>query len=247
MTTSTGARATDADWLFLPGTLCDGRVFDPLVDRLRPVIGTGQVRLEPGFDTSDVGHLADRAMEGLGPRVWVVGFSLGCQVAFEIMRRVPDRCAGLILISTTAQADAPEMAPVRRALVPRAQQEGADRLVEAELWSRYVATPDLAGHPAKDLVLAMARDTDPDAFAEQIEISVGRRDSRPDLEGFAGPLLMINGAEDGLTPPDMGAEIAGRAPRGQQRILPDASHFVLIEQVDRTAEVIATWIEDHVV
>lgn len=231
------------DWLFIPGTLCDGRVFAPLLDHLGDTV-SGTVRVVEALDDDDLPALARRVLQGLGPRIRVVGFSLGCQVAFEIIRQAPDRCAGVILISSTAQPDLPELAPDRRAMVERVRRDGAEALVDDVLWPRYVAEPDRPGHPVREVVREMARDT-PDAhFAAQIELAIGRPDSRSDLSGFDGPVLMINGSDDRLTPVELGAEIAATARFATHTIITKAGHFVLLEAPGPVGRAISAWVRE---
>lgn len=229
------------DWLFIPGTLCDERVFGPLLDHLGDTV-SGTVRVVEALDEADLSVLAARVVAGLGARVRVVGFSLGCQVAFEIMRQAPDRCAGVTLISSTARPDLPDLAPDRRAMVERFRRNGAEDLVEADLWPRYVAEPQRSGHPAKDLIHCMARQTSDSDFAAQIELAINRPDSRPVLSGFEAPVLMVNGREDILTPVELGAEIAATARNGTHRVIPGAGHFVLLEKPEAVALEIEDWV-----
>lgn len=228
------------DWLFIPGTLCDGRVFKPLLDHLGDT-HSRTVRVVETLDDGDLSALARRAVQGLGPRIRVVGFSLGCQVVFEIMRQSPDRCACVTLISSTARPDLPDLAPDRRAMVERFQRDGAEALVEADLWPRYVAEPQRPGHPAKELVCRMARQTSDSHFAAQIELAIGRPDSRPVLSCFDAPVLMVNGGEDRLTPVELGSEIAANARNGTHRVIPDAGHFVLLEKPEAVVQAIHEW------
>ncbi len=232
-------------WLFVPGTLCDARVFDPVIMALDTTL-SGGVRVVQRLDSASLAALADEAVVGMAPNFHVVGFSLGCQVVMEIMRRYPERCIGLVLISTTAHADAPEMAPVRREMVSRFAQLGPHEFVETHLWPLYVAAPKTAGPEIKKLVMDMACETPCSTFADQIELAIGRPSSLADLARFAAPLLMINGAQDALTSTQMGAEIVAAAPDGTQAIIPNAGHFVLLEEAQRTSDAIREWCAGHV-
>ncbi|MGB5865349.1 MAG: alpha/beta hydrolase [Sulfitobacter sp.] len=229
------------DWLFIPGTLCDGRVFAPLLDHLGDTV-SGTVRLVGSLDDDDLSALARHIVQGLGPRIRVVGFSLGCQVAFEIMRQASDRCVGVTLISSTARPDLPDLAPDRRAMVERFERDGAEALIDADLWPRYVADPERPEHPVHDIVRAMARETSNANFAAQIELAISRPDSRPVLSWSDAPVLMINGRQDRLTPVEFGAEIVGAARNGTHKVIPDAGHFVLLEQPEAVALAIRDWI-----
>lgn len=93
--------------------------------------------------------------------------------------------------------------------------------------------------------MGMVAETHRRCFAHQIELAVTRPSSPEDLERFAAPLLMINGAQDALTPPDLGAEIAAAALMATLRVIPGAGHFVLLEQAEETATAIADWRVGH--
>ncbi len=229
-------------WLLLPGTLCDARVFDPVMAALGTSISDA-ARLLPRINSASLDELVDQAISGMADRFYIIGFSLGCQVAFEIMRQYPERCLGFVLISSTARADAPDMAPVRRAMVQQFDQMGPRAFVETQLWPKYVAAPKTAREEIRRCVFDMASDTQPIDFAHQIELAIARPASLGDIAGFRGPILMINGAQDVLTPTDMGVEIVSAADLGTHEIIPDAGHFVVLEQAQLTADTIQKWYE----
>jgi pimeloyl-ACP methyl ester carboxylesterase len=127
-------------------------------------------------------------------------------------------------------------------MVERFRREGAEALVEADLWPKYVAQPHRSQHSAKSLISDMACQTANSDFAAQIELAINRPDSRPVLSGFKAPVLMVNGREDLLTPVDLGAEIAAAAHSGTHRVIPDAGHFVLLERPEAVSTAIQEWI-----
>lgn len=231
-------------WLFLPGTLCDARVFDPLRAALADVSLGEPAQVLPDLNSASRSDLADRLVAGTSGSFYVVGFSLGCQVAFEIMRKYPSRCVGLVLISTTARADAPELALKRRQMVQEFDQLGPAEFVENSLWNSYVASPETASESVKNLVVDMACKTPVSNFSDQIELAIERPSSLNDLSHFSAPVLMINGAQDVLTPPEFGKEIAASANNGSQRILTKGGHFVLLEEPQATADAIQEWVRD---
>jgi pimeloyl-ACP methyl ester carboxylesterase len=85
-------RETDV-LLFLPGLLCDGRLWR---DQVEALAGTRCVVADLTHDDS-LGGMAERALRALPAeaRLSVCGLSMGGYVAFEIMRRAPGRVARL--------------------------------------------------------------------------------------------------------------------------------------------------------
>lgn len=224
--------------VLLPGTLCDARVFAPLLDRLPP----REVLVPPlvGHDTA--AGMAHALLAELPPRFALGGFSLGGIVSLEIVAQAPERVAGLALFDTTARPDPEANWTVRRNAVARAAQVGTGRYVGQKLWSLYVSadTGDVEGHRA--LVSAMAADAGIETFRRQSEMAIGRADSRPRLGRIAVPTLVLCGEDDRLCSAEVHREVAAAIPGARLAILPRAGHFALIEQPDAVAREVAAWL-----
>jgi pimeloyl-ACP methyl ester carboxylesterase len=221
--------------LMLPGTLCDARVFAPLIARLRGC----DISVLPvtGADTAEA--LAHDILAAAPPRFVLVGFSLGGIVALQIAAAAPARVTGLVLIATNARADRPENAPVRRADVAAARARGLTAFVRERLWPRYVARPDAA---LRRVILDMAEAVGIEAFAAQTEVAISRADSLPRLAALTMPVLALCGEEDVICPPDLHREIVEAAPCATLHIVPGAGHFVPLEAPDAVAAGITAWL-----
>ncbi|CAN5513403.1 hypothetical protein BH10PSE4_BH10PSE4_35610 [soil metagenome] len=236
-----GARSTrDAKGLpllLLPGTLCDARVFAPLIERLDHP--DARVVSMTGGDSANA--LARRILSGAPERFALLGFSLGGIVALEIAALAPERVTGLALIATNPHADQPDNAGHRRAQVEAARSGDLQGLV-GQLWPRYVASARLDDAVLRGLILDMARAVGPDAFADQAEVAISRADSLSRLPALAVPALVLCGADDVICPPALHRQIAEAAPDATLTILPDAGHFVLLEAPDAAAAAVTEWL-----
>ncbi|MEO1307942.1 MAG: alpha/beta hydrolase, partial [Pseudomonadota bacterium] len=74
--------------LFLPGMMCDARLFWPQITALSP---TRSVQVAPLTGAASMGALAARVLDHAPRRFVLVGLSMGGIVAMEILRRAPDR------------------------------------------------------------------------------------------------------------------------------------------------------------
>ena len=106
--------------VLLPGTLCDGRVFQPVINRLpaRPVI----IPALTGAESAPA--MATRLLESLPCRFALAGFSLGGIVALEMIAQAPERITRLALLDTTARHDPLTNHTLRRNAVARAAEMG---------------------------------------------------------------------------------------------------------------------------
>ncbi len=222
--------------VMIPGTLCDARLFDPLLARLdlydRRVV-------HASYDGArTVKAAVDRLLATLPPRSILLGFSLGGIVALALARAAPQRVAGLILVCTTARPVAPDAQAARRAEVAAARATGLGDHVRTAMMPRYFADP--AGRRHEALLLAMA--TDIDRFDDQTALALSRDDVRLWLGDLAMPVLIVGGAQDRVNPPAVQREMADAIPGASCVLLADAGHFTPLERPDALAGQVATWL-----
>ncbi len=224
--------------VLLPGTLCDARVFAPMLQRLppRPVL---HLPLDGG---EDVGAVASRILDRAPPTFALMGFSLGGIVALEILRRAPDRLIGLALIDSTARPVPAEQREARRAGNALAAHERPEHLID-RLWPEYVGAGSRRDAALRRTIVAMATDCGREALAAQTEIMLSRGDRRATLTRFAKPALVLAGEEDALCTPALQREMADALPMATLALIPGAGHFALLEQPAAVAVHVVRWLE----
>lgn len=222
--------------VLLPGTLCDGRLFAPLLARLPDrSVAVGDLH-----GLASVDEIAERLLADMPERFALLGFSLGAIVALEVARRAPGRLAGLALIGGTPRdVPADRHAERRRAA---AGVRSIEQHVGDALWPGYVGEAGCDAH--RELVLDMARSSAADALILQTEVALSRRDARAWLAGVAVPTLVLAGAGDRVNPPPVQAEMAAMIPEAALALVPGAGHFVLLERPDECARAVRRWLDD---
>jgi pimeloyl-ACP methyl ester carboxylesterase len=231
---SPGPPAGDAPLLWLPGTLCDARVFAPMRARI-----AGRVHHDVDMTGhADVAGLARAILDQAPPRFIAVGFSLGAIAALALAAEAPDRIAGLALIAANARDVPAERHAERRALA----QTTPAHLVGETLWPASVAPARLGDEDLRGTIVAMARAAPAGTLPRQTELALTRPDRRPLLPRLAMPMLVIGGAEDKVVPPEMQHEIAAACPQARLHIIPGAGHFVPLEDPAACALALAAWL-----
>jgi pimeloyl-ACP methyl ester carboxylesterase len=223
--------------LFLPGLLCDARLWRDQVAAL------GAVRVVVADLTHDdtVAAMAGRALSLVpeGPLA-VCGLSMGGYVAMEILRQAPHRLARLALFDTSARPDTPEQTRRRRALLALSES-GMFRGVTPRLLPQLLAPANLAG-PLGTEVMAMAERVGRPAFHRQQHAIMHRPDSRPDLPRVAAPTLVGVGEHDALTPPHLAEEIATLIPGARLAVVPRAGHLPSMEEPEAVNALLRAWL-----
>ncbi len=224
--------------VLLPGTLCDARLFAPLLARLD--LGERAV-MHVDFDgTRSIDEAVAQLLATVPPRVILLGFSLGGIVALALARVAPDRVAGLVLVGSTPHPVDPFTHAARRAEVARARAEGISALTRAMLVPRYLANPADVRNAA--LIVAMATTAGPKRFADQTELALSRSDALLWLPELAMPVLVAGGSLDGINPPSVQIKIAEALPDAELALIEGAGHFTPLEHPDILAAHVTAWL-----
>lgn len=230
--------------LLLPGTLCDGRLFAPML----PLLAAAGIDAAVGDLTRDdsIAAMATRVLEGAPERFALVGFSLGGIVGLEVARRARHRLTHLALVATTPRADTPDRRASRLAQAAAAEGERFLDLVTEELKPRYFGSDLPEREALKALVLDMARDLGPPVFRRQAMAVAHRADAREWLPTLTGlPALAVAGDEDALCPPEFQEEIRAGIPGCALRLLPGCGHMAPLERPAELAGLLIKFLKNE--
>lgn len=216
---------TDA-LVMIPGLLCDQALWQPQIDHLN-----GRPGCLIGDTTRDdtVTGMAMRILAQAPERFALAGLSMGGYVAFEIMRRAPQRVTKLALVDTQARPDTEEQRDRRRALMKMAQV-GRFKGVTPRLLPLLVSPAHLENQVLVETVIGMAERIGKEGYLRQQNAILTRPDSRPVLAAIQIPTLVICGEEDALTPPDRAREMAAGIAGARLELLADCGHLAPLEQ-----------------
>lgn len=210
--------------VFLPGLICDQRLWRDVIDGLSGTIApmVADLRLD---DTIEA--MAARTLAAAPDKFALAGLSMGGYVAFEILRQAPERVTHLALLDTSARADTPERQDTRRkgiAMVGEGKFIGVSRGLLGNL-----IAPHHLGTPLAAEVQAMSERVGQDVYIAQQKAIMGRVDSLPLLPSIDVPTLVGVGALDKMTPVELAEEMASAIPQAELCVFPDAAHLPTME------------------
>lgn len=169
--------------------------------------------------------LADQGVE----RVVIGGLSIGGYVTFSFLRRHRNLVAGAILADTRAAADSAEVAARRVAQQRQVAESGAAELIENSLDN--LLSDDTKQHRPE--VVERARnlmiENPPAGLIGGIDAMRRRPDAVDELAGIDVPVLVIVGAADKTSPPEVAADMAARLPDARLEVIPGAGHLSNLE------------------
>ncbi|MDH4045850.1 MAG: alpha/beta fold hydrolase [Gemmatimonadota bacterium] len=177
------------------------------------------------------------------PNAVVCGLSMGGYVAFELLRRHPNRVRALVLANTRAAPDDADGRTKRDATIARIRRDGlgflADEMLPRLLGSDTMQTsPDvvrqvrgmMTAQPALGLIGALTAMRD-------------RPDARPMLGAIRVPTLVLHGSDDQLIPLTEARAMADAIPGAHFAAIPAAGHLAPLEQAVNTGRVIREFLE----
>ena len=221
---------------FLPGLLCDARVFAGQLSRF------DGSRAIDGFGTrtslTDMAHyVLDRGPE----RMALLGHSMGARVALEVYRLAPERVARLALVSTGVHLPQPGEAEKRHALQALGLAHGAEALVD-----RWLPPMLSAAHRADPAIMAPLRAmcvaSGVAAYAAQITALLDRREVETVLRTIACPVLVAVGSDDVWSPPAQHVAIADAIAHATLVVIPGAGHMLPAEDPNALNAAIVAWL-----
>ena len=210
----------------------------------------------PGHGISEVkgevhtmDYLADTVASALDTlsidKAFVVGHSMGGYVALALCERHPERCAGLVLLSSTPNADSDEK---------RKNREREINLVRSGKKELLAKTAPEAGFAVdnrrrlasyiEDLVETVHLTEDAGIIA-----LLGGMAQRPDrndmLKKSSVPQLFILGRKDGYISEEVGQAMADNHPQAEVVWLADSGHMGFIEEPQTCAQSILDFVEKN--
>ncbi|MEO0063243.1 MAG: Carboxylesterase YbfK [Pseudomonadota bacterium] len=222
--------------LFLPGLICDARIYQPQLAAFPDSRAVNTYGLADSF--ADMARIVlDQAPDTFD----LFGHSMGGRVALEVFRLAPQRVRRLALSSTGVHFVRPGEADKRLELSRVGHTHGFAALVD-EWLPPMVAPANRANAALYDSMRQMCLDAGQAMFDAQIAAQINRPVQDVLLPQITCPVLVMTGELDSWAPPAQHAEIAALIPHSELVIVPGAGHMLPAEAPDAVNAAIARWL-----
>jgi pimeloyl-ACP methyl ester carboxylesterase len=225
--------------VLIPGLNCTPTLYAPQW----PTLALGrQILVADNTADDTIVAMVERLLAAAPERFALCGLSMGGYVAFEVMRRAPERVTRLAVLDTTAKPPRAETNAPREQMIALAEKGAFDNVVTL-LWQKLVAPDRLTDEALRLDVKAMAETVGAAGFIRQQRAIMGRSDARPVLATISVPALVVVGAEDAITPPDEAREIAaGIGTTARYLEVPGCGHLSTLEAPDIVTSALLDWL-----
>src|SRR5574341_443513 len=228
-----------------PLVLLHGYPLDHTIwDDVAPLLEEGFDLIIPdlrGFGQSDVMEADDSIIDfasdiaGLVSHLkirnaFLAGHSMGGYVALAFAREFSERVLGLAMISSQAQADAPDRKEGRYATAKQVLEQGVDPVVES-------MTPKLSAEPRiQDFVRELISKQRPLGLYIALAAMAERPDSTDLLPMFKFPVVVVHGDADALIPVERAREMKAAVPSAHYVELTGVGHMPMMENPQAVAD-----------
>lgn len=187
-------------------------------------------------------------MDDLGVESAVVGgLSMGGYVTMAMLRRHPNRLAGIILADTRGVADTAEAAAGRMRMATEVEASGSTVAVAEAMLPNLLGATTRRTRP--DVVETVRRwiGAQPAAGVAWAQRAMATRpDSVADIAGFGGPVLVLYGEEDAISPAADAEVIASAARSGGSPTsvveIAGAGHLTAVENPEAVTRALLGWL-----
>ena len=224
--------------VLIPGLLCDQSLWS---NQITDLLNCADIIVADITRQLTVPEMAMAALHVAPAHFSLVGFSLGSQVALEIMQLAKHRVERLALLSATRGGLLPPVKIAIRQAIATIEEGGFDQYLEAA-YPTYVATKRAGDPVLKRSFVDMAHAVGPEAGVRQMRALLAITAPFTNLNQIRCPTLIIAGREDLRTTPEAHEALAKEIPASELAIIDEAAHFTPLEQPDAVTAILQHWI-----
>ncbi len=201
--------------------------------------------IEPDVNMGVIAEALNRRLnEILDPDKILVlgGISMGGYLAFEYLRKFPEKVSKLILISTRAGLDTPQAKQNRIAMAEKVENIGLGLLPEALPKGLLGMTTQNNNPVLVEAVKRFILSSTPNAFASAQRVMANRCNQTDILPNIKQKTLVLAGSEDGLIPVAETKFMASLIPNAQFRLIEHVGHLIPLEDPEEFQSLIAEFL-----
>ena len=229
---------TKLSCIFLPGKLCDERLWSEIMAALSDIIDPIFVDLRSKRSLNEM----IEAVHNSGKTEFVlIGFSMGGYVAQQYAIKFPQQIKALGLLGTCGRAFNEEERKYRINSAEQVKTIGFQGLTDTGI-RRYIDTTQRDNRQLIDLVKNMAVKSGANTFLSQHEAIIDRETILDRLSLLTCPAIIIGGKNDSLTKIEDVEILAKAIPNSEFHNLDNCGHMITLEKTEVTITLLRKWL-----
>jgi pimeloyl-ACP methyl ester carboxylesterase len=223
--------------ILIPGLLCDRELWSAQIATLGKC---ADVVVADITEQASISKMARAILERAPERFSLAGFSLGSQVALEIVCTARERVDRLALLSATHGGLPPATADAIRRAIGRIEGGGFHQYL-AEAYPTYFSSSLIDNGECKRIFVEMAHRVGEQAGLRQMRALLGITAQFAGLDQIRCPALIVGGMEDDRTTPAAHRVLAQEIPGSDLVLIDGAAHFTPVEKPVEVTHALRRW------
>ncbi|MBV52650.1 MAG: hypothetical protein CL816_01130 [Coxiellaceae bacterium] len=219
--------------IFIPGLLCDERVWSPIYNVLSDSCHCYIASWENG-DT--VPAFIERVLNMSPGKIYIFGHAMGGMLALLIALYAPERVGGLCIVNSSADADSPDERESRINMMKAYQLYDDLSLVE-EFAKKTTLKPS-------QIALSMMLSNHDRLISQQCFL-LHRSLSLEKLHNILCPVLLVHSEFDNIKNHNHSKHMHDHLPNSVLKTINNSGHMTPIEQPMYLIQIIKRWITEH--
>jgi pimeloyl-ACP methyl ester carboxylesterase len=223
--------------VLIPGLLCNSRLWSAQIAALS---AHADIYVPEIVGQTTIAHMASGILDSIRGPFSLAGFSLGSQVALQIMELAADRIDRLALLSATHGGLLPPVQEaLRKAILTIEQGSFAEYLESA--YPTYVTASHAQDGDIRQSFMDMAYEVGPASGLLQMKALLELEEPFLHLGQISCPTIVIGGSEDRRTTPAAHETLAREIPHASLLFIEHAAHFTPLEQPAEVTTALRRW------
>ncbi len=194
------------------------------------------------FSHQKIPDMAKTALDAVSGAIIPIGLSMGGYIAMEMVYQAAHRLMGLVIMDSNPYAESDQRRKERLAeydLINRGRYAGMTRAGVKRMISQY----SMKNTTLVDQIIAMAKAPGQAIYEAQMKAIIERRDYVATIKTCPCPTLILYGAEDQVTPPQLHYDMSDMFPSSHLIEIPDAGHLITMEKPDEVNQHLQAYLE----
>lgn len=208
---------------------------------MRALSDIAQIIVADITSQTSIAQMAGDILTSAPERFALAGFSLGSQVALEIMEQANERVERLALLSATHGGLTPVVEGALEKAIRTLNKDTFDAYLE-QAYPTYVAPGRANDIELKRIFMGMAHEVGLEAGRRQMKALLGITHPFANLGEIRCPTVLIGGNDDRRTPPAAHEMLAAEIPRSELVVVKDSGHFTPLEQPAAVTDALQSWL-----
>jgi pimeloyl-ACP methyl ester carboxylesterase len=224
--------------VFLPGKLCDQRLWQNTMDALSDIINPIFVDLRSQQSLEEMLRSVFNCCEG---KFVLIGFSMGGYVAQEFVLKYPERIIGAAFIAVSGSSYSLEEKEYQGQIIDNIKQTGFKSLSSVAV-QKFIHPSRYQNKELIDLIKDMSRESGSKTIIAQYLATINRVSRIEALSKVNCPIIIIASPNDQEISIESIKEMSDGIPESELHIIENCGHMIPLEEPEELNEILKGWL-----